>query len=278
MKQLILFLYVLGFVILGRTQNMVGNAGDIMASEFNMIARTAVHFLQKQTLSKADQQLVAKIQREIETTLVESIESELEINGRIVDAINYPLVKWIKINRKRWEQIRRQSPVEKTVIVLHEYIWIAGIDDGNYAVSTRLTKHIERDLNENSISIEKYHGALRDFHTDMLQFPHYLMEMRRGLSYMTTFCFFAGTVKVHSDKITMLFNVEDMFWLSLSQKQEVIKSIAFIQKFSAQQVEDCRNSATLEFDSQLNGQNELAKTIHRLTMITRLPLRYIPVE
>lgn len=44
-------------------QNLVGNGGDVIASEFNSIARTAVYFLKQKTLTTNDHALVLDIQQ-----------------------------------------------------------------------------------------------------------------------------------------------------------------------------------------------------------------------
>lgn len=271
MKSVVSFLVVVLIASFGFTQNLVGNGGDVVASEFNSIARTAVYFLQKRVLSPADQQLVADILKKIETTQVESVAHELVIEGRAVDAINYPSVDQIKVNRKRWEQIRLRGPSMRAMIVLHEYIWIAGVDDSHYAISTRLTKEIENDLDRNSISTEKYQTSLADFYSELMLFRIDIMGMQAlGATDFPSYCYAAGALKVHADKVSQSTK-ENSFWFSSAQKPDVDGGISFIQTFAQAQVDNCRSGTAINFGTQMQDIAKLADTIKFLMMITQFP-------
>lgn len=271
MKSVVSFLGVVLIASFGFTQNLVGNGGDIVASEFNSIARTAVYFLHKRSLSSEDQQLVADILRKIETIQVESVENELSIAGRVVDAINYPSLGQIKVSRKRWEQIRLRGPSMRTMIVLHEYIWVAGVDDSHYAISTRLAKEIENDLDLNSISTEKYQTSLADFYTELMLFRLDIMGMQAtGATDFPSYCYATGALKVYADKVSQLTK-ENSFWFSTAQKPDVDGGISLIQTFAQAQVDNCRSRTTINFGTQMQDIAKLADTIKFLIMITQFP-------
>jgi hypothetical protein len=271
MKLAVSFLWVVLMASVGLSQNLVGNGGDVVASEFNSIARTAVYFLQKRVLSPADQQLVADILKKIETTQVESVANELFIDGRAVDAINYPSIEQVKVNRKRWEQIRLRGPSMRTMIVLHEYIWIAGIDDGHYAISTRLVSQIENELDRNSISTEKYQVSLTEFYSELMLFRLDILGMKAtGTTDFPSYCYAAGALKVHADKVSQLTE-DNSFWFSAVQKPDVDASNNFSKTFVQTQVDNCRSGTAIDFGTQVQEISKLADAIKYLMLITQFP-------
>tara|TARA_B110001454_G_C12722992_1_gene435604 strand:- start:4505 stop:5332 length:828 start_codon:yes stop_codon:yes gene_type:complete len=269
MKSLVSFVGIIGLASISFAQNLVGNGGDVVAGEFNSIARTAVYFLQKRNLKSGDLELVSDIQKKIETTVVESVVDELVIDGRVVDAINYPSVSAIKINRKRWEQVRLRSPSERTLIVLHEYIWIAGVDDSHYAISTRLTNEIVNDLDKNSVSTERYQLSLADFYSELVLFRVDILGMQgTGVTDFPSYCYAAGALKVHADKVNQLTK-ENGFWFSTTQKPEVDSRISFIQTFAQAQVNNCKSGTAINFGTQMQDILKMAEAIRYLMMITQ---------
>ena len=178
----------LGFSV--KAQNLVGNGGDVVASEFSFIARTAIFYLKQKSLSEQDRNLVLKIEKKIETTLVESVGHTLILSGREVDAINYPSNQKIVISRPRWEQIRLRTPSERARIVLHEYIWIAGADDSSYQVSIRLVSQIVQELDQNSIAVESFQVLLGKYYTELQLYRSDLILMQQsGNVDLVTYCF-----------------------------------------------------------------------------------------
>ncbi|GEM_PF-2987527 len=254
-----------------QAQNLVGNGGDVIASEFNAIARTAVYFLKQKTLSAEDSSLVLNIEQKIESTLVESVADQLVINGREVDAINYPSIGHVKISRKRWEQVRLRDPSERTMIVLHEYIWIAGVDDSSYSVSSRLVKEITASLNRNSISTEKYQVVLAEFYAELNLFRADILSMQavRSVDFYA-YCYAAGLLKVHADRVSQLTQ-ENEFWFSSQQKPSVTQAIEYLRSFSQQQVDNCRTKTSIDFKSQLQGVLKSGEVLKYLMMITQFP-------
>lgn len=137
-----------------------GHGGDRIAAEFVIMAKNAVYYLQKKVLSQELQQKVLLIKKGIETTTVNSKET-LFLDGKQVDAINYPDQKSIMVARDRWFDRKEQSLAILTyTIILHEYLGIARVDDTKYQYSTALIDLIAGDIYEDSISQKYFEGLL----------------------------------------------------------------------------------------------------------------------
>lgn len=254
-----------------QAQNLVGNGGDVIASEFNSIARTAVYFLKLRPLPTDDQALILKIEQKIEFTLVESVTDSLILNGREVDAINYPTLNHIKISRKRWEQVRLRNPSERAMIVLHEYIWIAGTDDSAYATSSRLVKEIAMSLDQNSVSTENYQVVLGEYYAELNLFRADILGMQAlGTVDFYSYCYAAGLLKVHTERVSQLTQ-DNEFWFSSQQKPKVVQTLEYLKTFSQQQVDNCRTQTGVDFKSQLLGVLKSSEAVKYLMMITQFP-------
>jgi hypothetical protein len=274
MKSVILI--SLAFVCVGifpvQAQNSIGNGGEVIASEFNSIARAAVHFLKLKTLTAVDRLLVEEVEKKIDTTLVTSVEYPLMLGTREVDAINYPADGKILINRKRWELIRLRTPSEITQIVLHEYIWIAGTDDGDYAVSSRLVKQIEKDLNQNSVSTEKYQVALATLYSEVLLFRVDLLGLQGQTSAndFSAFCMGAGSLMANAKNVIQLTN-ENIFWFSQTTRPNVERAIDYIGLFAGRQVATCIGKTFIDIPTLLSEIVDVSNHIKYLMQVTQFP-------
>lgn len=114
-----------------------GNAGDIYTKEFVEMGRELVQNLLKNPIYEID---VKALYEAVENSLVSSKE-ELSLNGQSVDAINYPerSPAEIVVSRKGWDRIK-DHPHKKAFLVLHEYLFIMGVDDTNFKVSQKLDR------------------------------------------------------------------------------------------------------------------------------------------
>jgi hypothetical protein len=71
----------------------------------------------------------------VKSTHVEFVDQVLhDPNGLVVDALNYPDQKLIRVNLQRWLALAK-SPADKYQLVVHEYLGILRIDDSGYRVS-----------------------------------------------------------------------------------------------------------------------------------------------
>jgi len=116
-----------------------GNAGDSYVSEFIL---TAKDLAQRFELLPADQLGeidLRKLKAAIKSTEVVS-EEQVMLNGFERDAVNYwPNESLIRMSRSRWRELRRPTETRARLrIVLHEYIWMTGLEDSKFQHSDRL--------------------------------------------------------------------------------------------------------------------------------------------
>jgi hypothetical protein len=122
---------LLGMIALNaQAGNELGNGGDGFAQEFTALGRQLVQSIE----ARPDPRIadVAPLKAAVEKTRV-TTSGKLELRGAEVDAINYPAQAKIEVNRARWKEYDVR---QKASLVLHEYLGIAGIDDGNYQISS----------------------------------------------------------------------------------------------------------------------------------------------
>lgn len=127
-----------------------GNAGDTFTAEFILTARDLVQrmkLLPQSELSGIDLNQLAGA---ILNAKVHS-EETLTLNGYEVDAINYPDRQEIHLSRSRWRALRSSSETnQRLTLVLHEYLFLIGIDDTQFRVSGRLIPQMRvKDFNPN---------------------------------------------------------------------------------------------------------------------------------
>lgn len=115
------------------------NGGDAIAAQFVSVGWYI-----------ADELETRIIEPEIRLKLVEAIkktqivvQDKLYLNGVEKDAINHPDPDFpvIEINRPRFEIIIQSLTASKQ-LVLHEYLFIIGIDDSDYHTSSKIIKAI----------------------------------------------------------------------------------------------------------------------------------------
>lgn len=115
-----------------------GNAGDTYTAEFILTARDLLprmKLLPQSELSGID---MNRLSGAVLNAKVHS-EEVLRLNGYEVDAINYPDRQEILVSRSRWRNLRApQETANRLMLVLHEYLFLAGVDDTQFRVSGRL--------------------------------------------------------------------------------------------------------------------------------------------
>jgi len=116
-----------------------GNAGDAFSSEFILTGRDILQRLELLVENNAPLYDTNNLRIAVRTTEVVS-EEHVFLNGQERDAVNYyPDKRVIKMNRSRWRELRRSTETRARLrLVLHEYLWISGVDDTNYTLSERL--------------------------------------------------------------------------------------------------------------------------------------------
>ncbi|MGZ3805353.1 MAG: hypothetical protein ACXVB4_14150 [Pseudobdellovibrionaceae bacterium] len=116
-----------------------GNAGDAVASEFILTGRDVLQRLELLFQNNKPVFDTANLRVAIMATEVVS-EDHVDLDGHERDAVNYyPSKRLIKVNRSRWSDLRRSTETKARLrLVLHEYLWISGVDDTNFVHSEHL--------------------------------------------------------------------------------------------------------------------------------------------
>lgn len=120
-----------------------GNAGDAYASEFILSGRDLVQRIELLTDRGAPIYDTTNLRAAVQTTEVVS-EEHVSLDGYERDAVNfYPNKRLIKLNRTRWRDLRKSTETKiRLRLVLHEYLWISGVDDTNYTHSDPLIEQL----------------------------------------------------------------------------------------------------------------------------------------
>jgi len=148
---LFLVLFPLGLAEAG---NDNGNGGDGYAAEFVATAKTAVRLLKNHPTDESIPDYgidLKQFETAVKTTAVHS-EERLFLDDQEVDAINYPQKKLIKISRSRWKELRSNDQEQARYrLVIHEYLFIIGIDDQQYRVSDGIMESLSRFFSDQVI-------------------------------------------------------------------------------------------------------------------------------
>ena len=113
----------------------VENGGDLIAKDFYDIGQTIICSLQKSYYSRTNPKLLTQLQNTMKTGKISS-QDFLFLNGKSVEAINRPQTLEITINRTNW--LRLTDIRQKFLLVLHEYLWLSGLDDTNFFMSSKM--------------------------------------------------------------------------------------------------------------------------------------------
>ncbi len=111
--------------------HVVGNGGDIYAIEFLGIAQQLSQSLAQRKDLGFDPK---KIESVLHSVTIESTVKSLVLNGVTKDALNFPTKKYIVFNRISWAA--QNDLTKKGILVLHELMGLAEIDDKTYKLST----------------------------------------------------------------------------------------------------------------------------------------------
>lgn len=229
--------------------NDVENGGDAVAFEFTTTARLATKILKTAKLTPELKGVVEKISESLVSTQVNT-RPKLFLRDNEVDAINYPLKNLIVVSRSRW-QIAKLGGVEARLgLVLHEFLGVSRIDDGDYAKSQKLLEAISKDSFGNLLAQESF---LKSVYFLAGYFYNYALHPDTEHKKV---CIFAGDVKGRVQVLTQ-FIKDHPTWF---RKQ--ITSYAEELKMAAAQIEQqCSNDkidyAKLEKSCQW-GNNVMA--------------------
>ncbi len=141
MKNKLLCLALLGvFSLPSFAGDESGHGGDAYVSDFIQTAKAALENLKALPTNELEGVNVDTFTGAILNTEVHS-EDFLILGGNEVDAINYPDKKWIRMSRRRWNELSEPRSVSARYnLVIHEYLGIMKMDDGQYQISQKLVK------------------------------------------------------------------------------------------------------------------------------------------
>lgn len=116
-----------------------GNAGDAVASEFILTGRDVLQRLDLLFKQGSPAYDTSKLRAVIKATEVTS-QDHVYIRGLERDAENfYPKKQLIIVSRTRWTDLRRSTHTKQRLrLVLHEYLWMTGVADTDFANSDHL--------------------------------------------------------------------------------------------------------------------------------------------
>ncbi len=141
--KIIISLLIIGSVSLSWARDgQEGHGGDIVVAMFYGIAKATLNCMQLNPSSWSGSPILYNdLNYVIEHTIVSSRSEPVYLNGEEVDAINYPDVEAPRIilNRGRWFESTYPNSY-RAVLVLHEYLSIAGYDDQHYDISFPLAQ------------------------------------------------------------------------------------------------------------------------------------------
>lgn len=120
------------FPMAAHATKVIGNGGDTYAIEFVDVANEITNYLKEHETDIVDSKAFAKA---VSDTSVESTDKNLSLEGKPKDAINYPTLKKIVFNRKRWTNTTDQ---QRAILVLHEYLGILQVEGATYEKSKKL--------------------------------------------------------------------------------------------------------------------------------------------
>lgn len=153
MKFLFLLISLIPAHVIAGQGNEIGHGGDPYAYEFSSIGREIANELVKRSpaifvvvnasdfLKTVEEVLIVSDEAETVKLMRKRVVNGIQIEELVpVDAINYPSLKKILLNRKHW---REATFSQKLLLVLHEYLGILGVERDNYNTSYEMSSILE---------------------------------------------------------------------------------------------------------------------------------------
>lgn len=137
LASLFFFTFLIGQNVFAIGGDHAGNGGDAVVQEFISFGRETVKLLPYLETKIISEDQKAALKKAILNAKIESQE-RLFLGSKPVDAINYPSEMRIEVSRSRWQVSRADVYNAHWALALHEYLWLAGINDTNYVVSNPL--------------------------------------------------------------------------------------------------------------------------------------------
>lgn len=155
---IVAFLFIPTLGALARDGTEGGNGGDSFALEFSSYGKFISDTMDRypEITEQFPEINISAFKAALKITKVESTSDRLILDGREVDAINYPARSYIRLNRLRWLDTK-QSATAAASLALHEYLGILRINDSDYSISTRFILWVSK----NAIVIPKAERIVR---------------------------------------------------------------------------------------------------------------------
>lgn len=150
-----------------RRGNEGGHGGDSYVLEFVTLGKLVSAGLESftsQTLRESH--FTREAFEQVVTTVKVSShgKEEMFLEGKEVDAINFPQANQIKINRDRWREHSLESRIQ---LVMHEYFGILGVERDNYSVTLKFLSFIQMLSKEvaryENLSVNLFYGQCNVF-------------------------------------------------------------------------------------------------------------------
>lgn len=174
--------------------NSVGNAGDIAAMEFSWVARLAVKRLKEAALTSEQIRQVAAIEAKLEVVTIVSL-PKLVLDGKEVDAINYPEENLIELSQKRWSLFKGATAMSRVGFALHEFLWVAGFNDKQFDLSKALVDKIRDERFADVAFEESLLNSLWTLQWDLHNASLRPLPSERKKDDTKSYCFFAGRIR-----------------------------------------------------------------------------------
>jgi hypothetical protein len=157
MKAFLLLLVSLPAFAADRRGNDGVGGGDAFVAEF-----LSFDYYLSSTICKPEAQSefpeisCVLLKEKVNSAVVESTGTDLVIDGREVDALNYPGENRIRFNRQRWVYNQRSRDLSFG-LVMHEFLGLMQVDDSGYRVSARVVSSLKDsiDMPTSGISLLK---------------------------------------------------------------------------------------------------------------------------
>lgn len=123
----------------------IGNGGDSLAAQFVETADEMIDLIERALATghfKLPQEVnFPRLKQKVATAKVFSQDKTFLQNGIEVDALNFPAENKIVFNRERMRHLVFNLKAQR-VLVMHEYLWLSGVDDSSYRFSVFLARKL----------------------------------------------------------------------------------------------------------------------------------------
>lgn len=218
MKKIVLWAVGVLFFQQVHAGNSVGNGGDFVAIEFVKTARQVVSVLKQKQLSRFLTEAVDQIEMHLNSTHVTSVRV-LQLNGKDVDAINYPDENKITVSQVGWYFVKQQEVSARITLVLHEYLGVSRFSDKDYHVSLKLTELVAGQIKLEPTDKDRFIDHLSCLRNAELEIKSAIMmanEFKKPLV-PTTFCRDLG-VAITCASFTKKSILENPEWFTENQR------------------------------------------------------------